>query len=252
MSDAGLVRAKDGDPQQPCYAVIRRVATRGDATAPLQGKNMRALWIEDHQLIGDSLEMLLQVLMPDGSFAYTRDGSFKMSAEGEVVTASGYRPILVVSGDERELVMREALAAGAIGYVTKSAEPEQLVKAVRDALQGVVHRLPRRLPGESEAHAPLPALDVRQVFPDLTSRQSEVFRLLMRGEPDKRIARDLGLSDTTVKSHVRAILQIVGARSRGEAAYAARSRCRTCCWMSALPGAPRGPAWARWPGSGSH
>jgi two-component system nitrate/nitrite response regulator NarL len=220
---------------------------RGDAAKPPQGKIMRALWIEDHQLIGDSLEMLLQVLMPDVSLDKARDldlaaGLVKTIAYEVVLmdwwlgqsdgatTIKALReagceaPILVVSGDERELVMREALAAGAIGYVTKSAEPEQLVKAVRDALQGVVHRLPRRPPGESEAHAPLPALDVRQVFPDLTPRQSEVFRLLMRGESDKRIARDLGLSDTTVKSHVRAILQIVGARSRGEAAYAARSR----------------------------
>ena len=210
---------------------------------------MRARWIEDHQLIGDSLEMLLQVMMPEVSLDKARDldlgvnlartipyevvlldwwlGQTDGVAAIKALRAAGCEaPILVVSGDERELVMREALAAGAVGYVTKSAEPEQLVKAIRDALQGVVARLPRRPIGEEipSGAGPLPALDIRQVFPELTPRQGDVFRLLMRGESDKRIARDLGLSDTTVKSHVRAILQVVGVRSRGEAAYAARIR----------------------------
>lgn len=208
---------------------------------------MRALWIEDHQLIGDSLEMLLQVLMSDVSIDKARDIDiavrFAESIPYELVlldwwlgqvdgattikalrTAGCLAPVLVVSGDERDVVLRQALAAGAVGYVTKSAEPEALIQAIRDALGGIVRRAPRVAFHASEPLTPLPALDVREVFPELTSRQADVFRGLMRGEADKQIARDLGLSGTTVKTHVRAILQVVGVSSRGAAAYAARSR----------------------------
>jgi DNA-binding NarL/FixJ family response regulator len=66
--------------------------------------------------------------------------------------------------------------------------------------------------------------NVKTAFPELTARQADVFRELMRGLSDKQIARELGVSDTTVKTHVRAILQIVGVHKRGEAAFEARAR----------------------------
>jgi DNA-binding NarL/FixJ family response regulator len=215
---------------------------------------MRALWIEDHQLIGDSLEMLLQVVMPEVSLDKARDAEMAVrlvqSIQYEIVLLDWWlgrddgeaaikalravgceSPVLVVSGDEREPVMRRALAAGAIGYVTKAADPAELVRAMRAALAGVVSRPAGRLfapcvaPLPGVPHdGPLPLLDVQLVFPSLTPRQCDVFRLLMRGASDKLIARELGLSETTVKTHVRAILAEVGARNRGEAAYAARSR----------------------------
>jgi two-component system, NarL family, nitrate/nitrite response regulator NarL len=209
---------------------------------------MRALWIEDHQLIAESLQMLVQVVMPEISLDKARDvdtatrllGSIRYElvlldwwlngSDGasviKALRATGCcAPVVVVSGDEREAVMRSALEAGAAAYVPKSAPPAALVSAIRDVLAGVVQR-PRRVRGAdfSDSDAPLPALDVRMVFPDLTERQADVFRRLMKGESDKQIARDLGLSDTTVKTHVRAILQIVGVHSRGAATYAARSR----------------------------
>ncbi len=71
---------------------------------------------------------------------------------------------------------------------------------------------------------PFPSLDVQVIFPELTPRQADVFRKLMRGASDKQIARDLHLSDTTVKTHVRAILQVLGVHSRGQATYQALSR----------------------------
>jgi DNA-binding NarL/FixJ family response regulator len=208
---------------------------------------MRALWIEDHQLIAQSLEMLLNVVMPEVSLDKANDVDVALrlvgniqyelvlldwwvgSTDGAAVIAAlrqaGCRaPVLVVSGDERDAVVRHALKAGAVGYVTKSAEPSALVRAIQDALAGAVRSVPRPRTGGVEERPPLPALDVAVVFPELTPRQGDVFRKLMRGESDKQIARDLHLSDTTVKTHVRAILQILGVHSRGEATYEARAR----------------------------
>lgn len=211
---------------------------------------MRALWIEDHQLIGDSLEMLLQVVMPE----ITLDKALDLATASRLIEAFQYElvlldwwlgssdgegalntlrarqmppPIIVVSGDEHESIRARALELGATAYVLKSASPAELVRVMRQTLRidPVVGQ-----PHSSVAPAPRQAAentrerDLQAAFPDLTSRQIEVFQELVRGHSDKQIARELGISDTTVKSHVRAILQVVGVHKRGEAAFEARAR----------------------------
>lgn len=208
---------------------------------------MRALWIEDHHLIAESLDMLLHVVLPEVSLDKAADietaarlvsrieyelvlldwwvgGRSGVEAIRALREAGCPAPILVVSGDERELVMRQAMAAGAVGYLTKSAEPSALLQAIRDALAGGVPVPGRRSRPAAAEPSPMPGLDVQMIYPELTPRQADVFRRLMKGTSDKQIARDLQLSDATVKTHVRAILQIVGVHSRGEATYQARSR----------------------------
>ena len=66
---------------------------------------------------------------------------------------------------------------------------------------------------------PTPPLDPQERFPDLTDRQAEVFRVMVRGMSDKQIARELSITEATVKTHVRAILGVVGVRRRGEAVF---------------------------------
>jgi DNA-binding NarL/FixJ family response regulator len=210
---------------------------------------MRVLWIEDHQLVGDSFELLLQLIMPDASLDKARDlesaqrliSTFPYelvlldwwlgSHDGErsirvLREANLHTPIIVVSGDERDVIMDRAIALGAAGYVTKSADPAALLDAVRVALRGGVSR-PQRHAGRGAEGGPIgivQPIDVETLYPELTPRQAEVFRALMRGSSDKQIARELDISDTTVKTHVRAILQIVGVHKRGEAAHEARVR----------------------------
>lgn len=207
---------------------------------------MRALWLEDHQLIGDSLELLLQVMMPEVSLDKARSVEVAVqlaqSFQYEVIlldwwlgetpgptTLQALRgagcdaPFIVVTADERPQVLEEAWRLGAIAHVSKAAEPEQLLDALRRVLQG---RLSAVAAGGQMAGAlpPAVALDIEQVFPELTPRQADVFRCLMRGLSDKEIARELDVSHTTARTHVRAILQVVGANRRGEAVYKARSR----------------------------
>lgn len=203
---------------------------------------MRALWIEDHQLIGESLEMLLQVVMPELSLDKARDlhsaRQLAQSIPYELVLldwwleqsdgadaiaalrADGCQaPIVVVSGDDREPVMRRALDLGVAGYVRKSAGAQELIEALQTVLAGGKAFSPPSAPARSG----LPPLDLALLYPSLTPRQIDVLQQLMRGHSDKQIARLLGIGDTTVKSHVRAILQALKVRSRGEAAHRARS-----------------------------
>lgn len=204
---------------------------------------MRALWIEDHQLIGDALELLLQLVMPQLSLDKARDADAALRLAGsipyEIVmldwwldgqdgealfaalrNAGCTAPVVVVSADEREPVQRRALQLGAAAFVRKSAPPEQLIETLRAVLAG---RPAPNAHAPAQLAAPLPALDVATLYPQLSPRQLDVFRALLRGASDKQIARELHIAETTVKTHVRVILNALGVKSRGEAAHAARS-----------------------------
>ena len=105
-----------------------------------------------------------------------------------------------------------AVRAGAIGYLLKDAESEELRRAIRAAAAGQVQLAPgaaARLLREVRApESPEP----------LTERETEVLRLLAKGQSNKEIARGLRISERTVKSHVSGILAKLGVQSRTQAA----------------------------------
>ena len=110
-----------------------------------------------------------------------------------------------------------AVKAGAIGYLLKNAEADELLSALHAAADGQVRLSPeasKRL--MHEVRAP-------QSPEVLTERETEVLRLLAKGKANKEIARELKVSEHTVKSHVHSVLAKLGVLSRTQAAmYAAR------------------------------
>lgn len=124
--------------------------------------------------------------------------------------------IVVASGDEDPAVIRDALDAGAAGYLPKSERPEVLQHAIRLVLDGGTYLPGRALLAPPVERRPAPA--------ELTPRQTDVLRCLMRGEPNKVIARALGLTEGTVKIHIAAILRAFQARNRTEAVVRARAQ----------------------------
>ena len=129
--------------------------------------------------------------------------------------------MLTTSSDERDLV--EALRNGAKGYLLKDMEPDSLVVALRDIVSGKTIVAP--------SLAPILAKVVQgnvfngkgeeTPFEDLTPRETEILGLLAEGQSNKVIARNLGISDGTVKLHVKAILRKLSVHSRVEAAVLA-------------------------------
>jgi two-component system, NarL family, response regulator LiaR len=112
--------------------------------------------------------------------------------------------------------------AGAAGYLLKDVEPRDLVKAIRTVHGGeaLLHpAVAARLMDEFAAGpAPQPGAD------GLTAREREVLTLIARGLPNKLIARELSISEKTVKAHVSSILGKLGLTDRTQAAlYAVRS-----------------------------
>jgi two-component system, NarL family, response regulator LiaR len=110
-----------------------------------------------------------------------------------------------------------ALRAGAAGYLLKNAEPRELARAVRAAHAGealldpvVAARLVEAL-----------AVGNDEPLDRLTPREREVLQLVGRGFPNKRIARQLGVSEKTVKTHVGHVLAKLGVTDRTQAAIVA-------------------------------
>ena len=128
--------------------------------------------------------------------------------------------MLTTSSDERDLVT--SLRSGARGYLLKDMEPEQLVDALTAVVDGetvVAPEMTSVLAKVVKGGAVESGLPDR--FSSLTPRELEILRHLADGQSNKEIARDLGITDGTVKLHVRAILRKLEVRSRVEAAVIA-------------------------------
>ena len=130
-------------------------------------------------------------------------------------------PLVVLSGEDNPGVVRAAIERGAMGFIPKSSTPEVLVQALRLVLAHGVY-LPPAVLGSARA-APATSLGAsgEVLLPGLTLRQMDVLRCVIRGLPNKIIARELDVSEGTVKAHLTLVLRALGARNRTEAVYAA-------------------------------
>jgi DNA-binding NarL/FixJ family response regulator len=139
-----------------------------------------------------------------------------------VRTVRGRRPelpVLVLSGTEDPAIVRECIDLGAFGFVPKSAPSDQFHAALKLVLSGGVYLPPTSLSvGSPVTRAQQDAWS--RLGAHLTERQRQVLLGIVQGKPNKVIARDLGLSDTTVKSHVAHILDALVVSNRTEAVYA--------------------------------
>jgi DNA-binding NarL/FixJ family response regulator len=131
-------------------------------------------------------------------------------------------PVVVLSASEDARDAREALAKGALGYVPKSAGQRTLLSAIRLVLDGDLYVPPLLLGDSSPPAAIEPPGEAGHERTTLTERQIEVLRRLSQGQPNKTIARDLGLSEKTVKGHISAIFRALNVVNRTQAAAAGR------------------------------
>jgi two-component system nitrate/nitrite response regulator NarL len=133
-------------------------------------------------------------------------------------------PVVLLSGTEDRSAARIALDRGAVGFIHKSAGSQEMRNALQLVLQGEVYvPLAMLSPAEPDP-APAPPTEVGSTGSSLTCRQLAVLRLLAKGLPNKLIARELDLSEATVKLHVSAILRALKARNRTEAVLEATRR----------------------------
>jgi DNA-binding NarL/FixJ family response regulator len=133
-------------------------------------------------------------------------------------------PVIVLSASEDPADVRDALAAGALGYVTKSAGERTLMSAIGMVLRGELYVPPFMLDDPDAPPTANAAARDQPAEESLTERQTDVLRLLSRGASNKEIARALDLSEKTVKAHVTAVMTRLNVVNRTQAALAAREK----------------------------
>jgi NarL family two-component system response regulator LiaR len=205
---------------------------------------IRVLIADDHAVVRQGLRTFLELQDDIEVVGDVSDGEAALSAvaehEPDVVLMDLVMPgvggveaiqrlrelrpetrVLVLTSFLDDEKLFPAVRAGAAGYLLKDVQPAELVRAIRTVADGeaLLHpAVAARLMEEfSEGERP-PADEA------LTAREREVLELIARGLPNKLIARDLGIAEKTVKTHVSSILSKLGLTDRTQAAlYAVRS-----------------------------
>jgi DNA-binding NarL/FixJ family response regulator/class 3 adenylate cyclase len=239
--DLGAQSLKDFDRPVPIYQVEVTEAAPLPEAGP---SRMRLLIVDDQALVRAGFRMILEAeedievvgeaadgreavaevhrLRPDVVLMDVRmpevDGieATRRLLGGDGVSA---KVVMLTTFDMDEYVY-EALRAGASGFLLKDVPPEQLVEGIRAVASGdallapavtrrVIEEFVRRPP--ESVRTPPPELD------DLTAREAEILRLLARGLSNAEIAKELVVSETTVKTHVAHVLMKLGLRDRVQA-----------------------------------
>jgi DNA-binding NarL/FixJ family response regulator len=216
---------------------------------------MRILIADDHRLIVEGVKLKLAELGPDTEFSVAKDvqelrealhnepapalaivdlampGSHGHAHLAETIECLPGVPVIVLSGSEDPLLMKDLLSIGVQGFIPKAYSPDVMLSAVRLVLSGGVYVPPMMLDESGRVAQSPPAVSpqnnnaasleerLRQL---LTDRQIDVLWLLSQGKPNKVIARDLGISEGTVKIHLAAIFRALNVRNRVEAVVASR------------------------------
>jgi DNA-binding NarL/FixJ family response regulator len=152
--------------------------------------------------------VLMDLSMPDlDGIAATRQ-ALARAPETNIV-------ILTSFSDRQKIV--EAIEAGALGYLLKDAEPDELLRGIRAAARGESPFTPKAaaqlLASHRDGREPAAAAPDR-----LTPRERDILRLLAEGHSNKVIARRLDIAEQTVKNHLSRIFQTLGVTDRTQAA----------------------------------
>jgi len=200
---------------------------------------IRVLLAEDHGLVRAGLERLLATAADvevvgsasDGAEAVELAASTRpdvvlmdlsmpnvdgIEATRQILAADGEAQVVVLTSvTDRERILA-ALDAGAIGYLLKDAEPDELIGGVRSAARG-------ESPLSPKAARALLVARAEGERAELSPREREVLRCVAEGKPNKLIARELGISEKTVKTHLTRVFQQIGVTDRTQAALWARA-----------------------------
>lgn len=157
--------------------------------------------------------VLLDNNMPEMNGVETLKRLRELNYSGKIV-------LFTVSDDEADV--RDAMRYGADGYLLKDMEPEKLIDQLRDVLQGELVISPALTRVLAQAlRSPASASQL-----DLTERERQVLKMIAAGSSNKVIGNKLGITEGTVKVHVKNLLHKLGLRSRVEAAVWAMEHMR--------------------------
>lgn len=199
---------------------------------------MRVLIADDHDLLRDTLVMFLEGhgemmtasagtleeaiehITSDETFDlvlldYNMPGMNGLDGLRKVLALDDTNRVALISGEATRQIAEDALEAGAAGFVPKSLPAKSFVNAVKFMIMGEQYAPIDFMTAEDNTkHHPLADL--------LTDRELQVLEGLTQGKSNKEIARDLDITEPTIKLHVKTLYRKVGAANRTQAALIAR------------------------------
>jgi DNA-binding NarL/FixJ family response regulator len=213
----------------------------------------RILLVDDHPLVADGLRVLVEGLEPATALLWTgtlQEGFELLDRDPDIALVlldlrlpgfSGYSaldrfrherpemPVAVLSGSTDRALILGSLERGARGFIPKTANRDETARALARVAAGEIY-VPTQAMGGDPGHPGEPrdphvdeleeaAALAGAAIERMTPRQREVLRLLVHGRSNRLIARELGLSDNTVKIHVSAVLRAIGAANRAQAVF---------------------------------
>ncbi|MGR3637903.1 MAG: LuxR C-terminal-related transcriptional regulator [Shimia sp.] len=170
-------------------------------------------------LTAPTLDQAMALIHNDGPFDlvlldYNMPGMNRLEGLRRVLDLPDGPRVALISGEAPRAVVQEAIDAGAAGFVPKTLPAKSLVNAIRFMAAGEQFvPLDLLVPTEHSAHP---------MAKHLTKRELQVLEGLTNGKSNKEIARDLELSEPTVKLHVKNLYRKIGASNRTQAALLAR------------------------------
>jgi DNA-binding NarL/FixJ family response regulator len=195
---------------------------------------IRVVLVDDHAMVRQSLARMLAAqgdldvvgqasageagaalaaeLAPDVAVVdLAMPGMDGIEATRRIRAASPGTHVVVLTAFSDRVQVLSAVEAGAIGYLLKDAEPEDLIAGVRAAARG-------EQPLDPRAEQVIRTRDAPGAQAALRPREREVLGLVAEGLPNKQIARRLGISEKTVKAHLTRVFEAVGVTDRTAAA----------------------------------
>lgn len=202
---------------------------------------MRILLVDDHELFRAGIKFLLADLADDIEFLETASCTDALqlvqNAGVDLVLLDFHLPgahglealqllrarlddaqIVVLSAESDPEMIRSCIDAGAAGFIPKASSHGVMMAALRLVLAGGIY-----LPAVaiSRVFAQVGSAETTRLLGGLTDRQMDALKLAVRGKANKVIARELGISEATVKAHLSAIFRVLGVTNRTEAVFAA-------------------------------
>lgn len=133
-------------------------------------------------------------------------------------------PLVIISAEEDKQLVLQAIDAGADGFISKSSSRDRMRQAIRQVLEGNIYLPPdiiRATPSSGNSTATGAPPISEKTLGRLTNRQRRVLERMALGESNKQIAWALNITETTVKTHVSAILGKLGVNNRVQAVLVA-------------------------------
>lgn len=204
---------------------------------------MHVLMVDDHVMFLQGLKNLLVLLSPglkldassdlENALQRVRQCAYDLvlldwhlaECDGEsslrrLREAGCLARIVVLSGETNGPLIRSTVEMGAAGFIPKRYSSELMVAALEQVLAGRIF-LPAEALNDAQAATRQRRIEDDPRFAGLTPRQIDVYLAAARGLPNKLIARQLGIAESTVKTHLTAVFGVLGVRNRTEAAYQA-------------------------------